>query len=271
MEEAARIARGDIKPLSDLKASDFDAVFVPGGFGVAKNLSDFAFKGADMSVTEDVEAALKDFHTGKKYIGLCCISPVLGAKIFGTKNGGPGIKTTFGMPAENTNGAIEAAKALGNDVVDTAITQVCHDEQNKIVSGQAYMKQDAYPRMVFASAKMIVDTVATQLLKTQGVEQALVVNITVKPENIDEFIKVARHDATESRKEEGCFRFDVLQDPEDKTKFQFYEAYRNKEAVESHKNTQHFKDFFTYVGTGAITIDSVKQLGAVDFTSFGKL
>ena len=62
MEESSRIARGNVKPLSELKASDFDALFVPGGFGCAKNFSDFGFKGAEMTVQEDVSAVFKDFH-----------------------------------------------------------------------------------------------------------------------------------------------------------------------------------------------------------------
>ena len=50
MVESSRIARGNIKELSELKAENFDVLIMPGGFGAAKNLSDFAFKGADMTV-----------------------------------------------------------------------------------------------------------------------------------------------------------------------------------------------------------------------------
>src|SRR6056297_1604866 len=32
--EAARIARGDIKPLDELEMKDYDAIIIPGGFGV---------------------------------------------------------------------------------------------------------------------------------------------------------------------------------------------------------------------------------------------
>mmetsp|Transcript_7017 Transcript_7017/g.11786 ORF Transcript_7017/g.11786 Transcript_7017/m.11786 type:complete len:150 (+) Transcript_7017:35-484(+) len=59
--ESARIARGDVKKLDELKAADFDAVFVPGGFGAAKNLSDFAVKGEGMSVDPQVERVLLEF------------------------------------------------------------------------------------------------------------------------------------------------------------------------------------------------------------------
>ena len=55
MQESARIARGNIKPLSELKSADFDCLFMPGGFGAAKNWSDFGFEGADMTVHEDVK------------------------------------------------------------------------------------------------------------------------------------------------------------------------------------------------------------------------
>ena len=62
LEESARIARGNIKALSELKASDYDALLIPGGFGAAKNLSTFGFAGAEMEVHEDVEHTLRDFH-----------------------------------------------------------------------------------------------------------------------------------------------------------------------------------------------------------------
>ena len=52
--ESARIARGNVKDLAELQSKDFDALFVPGGFGAAKNLSDFGIKGADMEVKPDV-------------------------------------------------------------------------------------------------------------------------------------------------------------------------------------------------------------------------
>ena len=98
--ESARIARGNVKDLTELKASNYDALFIPGGFGAAKNLSDFAVKGADMSVHPTVEGVLKDFHGSKKQIGLCCISPVVAARVFGTSFGGPGAKMTLGCKGD---------------------------------------------------------------------------------------------------------------------------------------------------------------------------
>ena len=62
LEESARIARGNVKSLDQLSIADFDALFIPGGFGAAKNLSDFGVKGADMAVKDDVVSVIKEFH-----------------------------------------------------------------------------------------------------------------------------------------------------------------------------------------------------------------
>lgn len=63
--ESARITRGEVKDVRELKASDFDALILPGGFGVAKNLSDFAVKGSDCTVDADVLAAIGQFRDAK--------------------------------------------------------------------------------------------------------------------------------------------------------------------------------------------------------------
>nr|CAD7423981.1 unnamed protein product [Timema monikensis] len=116
LAESARIARGAIKPLAELKASSVDAVIFPGGFGAAKNLSDWAVRGKDCTVLPDVERVLKDFHASKKPIGLCCISPVLAAKVL------PGTTLTLGQN-DNKSGkwpyaeTIEGASSLGAIVV----------------------------------------------------------------------------------------------------------------------------------------------------------
>ena len=64
-----------------LKVKDFDALLIPGGFGVAFNLSDFALKGRDMQVDPDVALVLKDFHEAGKVIGMTCTAPILAAKV----------------------------------------------------------------------------------------------------------------------------------------------------------------------------------------------
>jgi enhancing lycopene biosynthesis protein 2 len=94
--ESSRIARGNLKEIKDLNAKDFDGLVIPGGFGIAKNFSDFATKGADMKVDEQVEKVILDFYNSNKVIGACCIAPILLARIFGNKFGGPGLTITLG-------------------------------------------------------------------------------------------------------------------------------------------------------------------------------
>jgi len=88
MEESAWISRGNIEELSKLNPKKYDAVFIPGGFGAAKNLSDFAFNGENMVVDIEVERVIKESVASKTHLGLCCISPILVAKVLGKLNGG---------------------------------------------------------------------------------------------------------------------------------------------------------------------------------------
>lgn len=130
LEEAARIARGEIKPLAELKADDFDALLLPGGFGVAKNLCDFAFKGADASVDPQVLAACKAFATARKPAGYCCIAPVLIPRVYPA-----GVKGTIGTDP----GTAGAFSTMGGDHIGCAVTDVVEDSHYKVISTPAYM------------------------------------------------------------------------------------------------------------------------------------
>ena len=89
--ESARIARGEVKDIREANADDFDALIVPGGFGAAKNLSNFAVEGAGCSVNPQVLELAEAFAEAGKPVGLICISPALAAKIYG-----PGVTCTIG-------------------------------------------------------------------------------------------------------------------------------------------------------------------------------
>ena len=71
----------------------------------------------------------------------------------------------------------------------------------------------------------------------------LVVNIRIKPENVERFMPMALENAREARKEPGCKQFDVLVDPGDKTKVMLYEVYNDDKAFEAHQATPHFKKY----------------------------
>jgi quinol monooxygenase YgiN len=73
----------------------------------------------------------------------------------------------------------------------------------------------------------------------------LVVNVEIKPEEVDRFMPMALENAKASRETEpGCRQFDILVDPNDRTKVMFYEVYADEAAFQAHQQTAHFKKYF---------------------------
>ncbi len=128
--EAARIARGNIKPLTEARAEDYDALLVPGGFGAAKNLCDFAVSGAGMTVQDDFLALAQSFHRAGKPIGLICIAPVMAAAICGE-----GTQCTIGNDVETA----AAIAAMGGEHLECPVTEARVDSERKLVTTPAYM------------------------------------------------------------------------------------------------------------------------------------
>ena len=128
--EAARIARGNVKPLADASVDDFDALIVPGGFGAAKNLCDFAVSGAQMQVQEDFLSVARAFHQAGKPIGLICIAPVMAAAICGE-----GVQCTIGTDADTA----AAINAMGGEHLECPVTEARVDSERKLVTTPAYM------------------------------------------------------------------------------------------------------------------------------------
>jgi enhancing lycopene biosynthesis protein 2 len=150
--ESARIARGNIKPLAQLRAADFDCVVFPGGFGAAKNLCDFAVRGVDMQVDPDVQRVVKEFHSSGKPVGMCCISPVIGAKVLGTRAGGPGAAVTIG----NDEQTAAAISSWGSRNVVHPVTAAHTDPANSLVTSPAYMYGDAPIHEVYEGIGLMV-------------------------------------------------------------------------------------------------------------------
>lgn len=127
--EAARIARGNILPLENFDVNQFDAVIFPGGFGVAKNFFNYAFKGMDCEVDEQIAHIIQSVHQAGKPIGALCISPVLMAKILGN------ITITIGQDAKTARDI----EQMGATNVNTSNGDVVTDKKNKIFSTPCYM------------------------------------------------------------------------------------------------------------------------------------
>jgi enhancing lycopene biosynthesis protein 2 len=127
--ESARIARGNILPLSVFKAADYDALIFPGGFGAAKNLCDWAFQGDQCTVNPGVEAAIKDMFEAGKPIGAMCIAPVIFARLFKGTN-----LTTGSDPASR-----DFIEKTGNRYTQTTHGEVVIDRVRKLFTTPCYM------------------------------------------------------------------------------------------------------------------------------------
>jgi enhancing lycopene biosynthesis protein 2 len=149
LTESARIARGEIKPLAEMDAADFDAVLLPGGFGAAKNLCTFAVDGEQCTVHPEVESFLRGAHDQGLAIGAMCIAPVILARVFGPDLG-PSV--TIG------NDPSTAAKInlMGAHHIDCAADETVVDETNNMVTTPAYMTAGNIGE-VFDGAKSCVE------------------------------------------------------------------------------------------------------------------
>lgn len=130
--ESARIARGKIRDIKEVKAAELDAVVFPGGFGAAKNLSDFAVNGAAAVVNPDVARLLKEMAAAGKPIGAVCIAPVLLAAVLGRELS-PAV--TIG----NDAGTAAEIEKCGAKHQECLVSGFIVDRKNKIVTSPAYM------------------------------------------------------------------------------------------------------------------------------------
>lgn len=129
--ESARIARGAIRDVAEVGADELDALILPGGFGAAKNLCNFAVRGADCDVDPGVAALVKAVHQQGKPVAAVCIAPALLAKVLGEE----GPRVTIGNDPD-TAGAIEATGATH---VNCPVSEFVVDEDRKIITSPAYM------------------------------------------------------------------------------------------------------------------------------------
>lgn len=128
--EAARLARGEIIDLADANADDYDALIIPGGFGAAKNLSDFAVNGDQCSINPQVKQFSQAIHQAGKPVGLICIAPAMTPLLFGE-----GAICTIGTDTD-TAAAIEK---MGGQHQDCPVDNIVIDGERKLVTTPAYM------------------------------------------------------------------------------------------------------------------------------------
>lgn len=150
--ESARIARGDVFALEGCSVSDIQAVILPGGFGAAKNLSDYAVSGENISVEPTVKEFLVRCQQVGKPLGFACISPIIAAKLFGDKNP----KLTIGNDVETA----AHIQILGGKHIECIPTECVIDKDLKIVSTPAYMNAKSIKEVAEGIEKMVNEVLA---------------------------------------------------------------------------------------------------------------
>lgn len=143
--ESARIARGKIEPLKKMDIRNYDGIVLPGGFGVAKNLCNYAFEQENMTVLPEIEKIIKEAVSLKKPIGALCISPVLLAKIL------PKSSLTIG----NDSQTIEHIGKMGAKHKSVDTQEVVVDEDYKIFTAPCYMLDSKISDIAESADKVI--------------------------------------------------------------------------------------------------------------------
>ena len=65
--------------------------------------------------------------------------------------------------------------------------------------------------------------------------------VHVKPDKVEEFKSTSLENASNSVKEPGIARFDVIQQQDDPSRFVLVEVYRTSDDPARHKETQHYQ------------------------------
>ena len=131
IEESARITRGNIIDIEEADTDDYDAIIFPGGFGVAKNIFNFALVGDDTyKIDETLLKFTRAFYLANKPAGFICISPLIVPLIY-PKN----TNITIGTDEDITN----IVEKKGVKHIAKASMEICVDESSKVVTTPAYM------------------------------------------------------------------------------------------------------------------------------------
>ena len=158
LTESARIARGNIKNLADVYATDLDALVLPGGFGAAKNLTKWAFSGPDGDILPDVKRIINEMVlSGKPVCGLCMGPTVIAKALEGTSYHPELTVGTTEDPSPYEIDAISSGmEKTGARAVMKKITEVQVDAGNKIVTAPCYM-MEASVSQIRNNIKMAID------------------------------------------------------------------------------------------------------------------
>ena len=146
--ESARISRGNIEDIAGVTSDNLDALIFPGGFGVSKNLSDYAMSGMECSINPDVLRLSREVHNDEKPIGVICIAPAIMAKILAGDT-----ELTIGFD-EQTAADIDA---MGAKHVLCPVDEIVIDKEKKVVSTPAYMEAKSIKEAASGIEKLVAE------------------------------------------------------------------------------------------------------------------
>lgn len=150
--ESARVVRGNIKDIKTVNAADLDGLILPGGFGAAKNLTNFAFKGKDADINPDVARIVREMAEAGKPIGAICIAPAILTRILEDKNP----EVTIG----NDLGTIETIQDIGGIHHVCSVDQIHIDKVNNIITTPAYMLGPGIKEVAAGIEKLVAAVLA---------------------------------------------------------------------------------------------------------------
>lgn len=144
--EAARIARGRVIPLAQANADELDALIVPGGFGAAKNLSNFATAGTECLVDSDLRQLTRALHAQGKPLGFMCIAPAMLPKILDVP-----VRLTIGTDID----IAEMLEEMGAEHVPCPVDDIVVDAEQKVVTTPAYMLATSIDEAAIGIEKLV--------------------------------------------------------------------------------------------------------------------
>jgi enhancing lycopene biosynthesis protein 2 len=154
--ESTRISKANVQKMSKFKPSNFELLYIPGGNGAGRTLSNYYEDNLNFKVHPEVERAMQEVKKLKKVILFSGMSSMLAARLWGKKHGGPGVKITMG----NDQSFSDAANALGATHINkNSAVDVVGDEDNLIVSTPGYLIQNATPYQVYQGIQALFDEI----------------------------------------------------------------------------------------------------------------
>ena len=152
--ESARIARGNIKDMAEIRGEDLNALIIPGGLGASKNLSDFAMSGPECSVNPDVYRIVVEMILAKKPTGAICIAPAIMAKILAEQS------LSGRLTVGNDKTTSEDIVAMGSKHQNCSSEEIAIDNENKIVTTPAYMNAESISEAAKGIEKLVDQVVS---------------------------------------------------------------------------------------------------------------